>query len=83
MKFDRRACWHRIVCISVLDQDINFISSEVNKQFLIFTLQFTSKSPADSSMPGGARNKHTLKPNLMNLSHVSNPPKTGFNWAPA
>ena len=22
-------------------------------------------------------------PNLMNLSHVSNPPKTGFNWVPA
>ena len=22
-------------------------------------------------------------PNLMNLSHVSNPPKTGFNWSPA
>ena len=22
-------------------------------------------------------------PNLMNLSRVSNPPKTGFNWAPA
>ena len=23
-----------------------------------------------------------LCPNLMNLSRVSNPPKTGFNWAP-
>ena len=24
-----------------------------------------------------------LSPNLMNLSCISNPPKTGFNWAPA
>ena len=30
----------------------------------------------------GKTNCH-LFPNLMNLSRVSNPPKTGFNWAPA
>ena len=27
--------------------------------------------------------KNVLCPNLMNLSHVSNPSKTGFNWSPA
>ena len=27
--------------------------------------------------------KEQTVPYLMNLSRVSNPPKTGFNWAPA